>query len=175
VDQDHGGEPWRCGTCAVREGASKAYKRDEKLRAHLKDYHRMPADQSWSAIPCTRPGCHTNPGGRFFLSENDLKVHHQLHDVELSAEVLATDSIRGEYFSNFALRYVFNLKSAIENFASGTLLGISEESDSCTKRPQQGLPEPGPAAGKSRRRTVGNSLLNYFLVYANNSELTDIF
>jgi hypothetical protein len=100
VEQVHGGVfPYRCGPCAL-EGTPKTYKRGEKLNNHFKDAHAASAHQIRTALLCKDPSCSTTKGGISFLSEDQLKRHHQCeHAVQFSEQACMPDLIDRKYIS----------------------------------------------------------------------------
>jgi hypothetical protein len=134
----------------------------------------MSADHLWNAILCAEPGCYTNPGGKFFSSEDELKRHLRLDHVGQSSKVQAPEPVGSKCSHNSASQSTSYLTSAIENLTTEKNPELLGGDYGCTKRPQQQLPEPGPAAGKTRRRAIGNWLFSSFMVYHRKLKLANI-
>jgi hypothetical protein len=102
MEKQHGedGFPYKCGSCTLRGGPRKSFRRSEKLKRHFEDVHYRVA---WSNHPCTKRPCYVGGifcGGTYFLSGDEVKKHLELdHTVTPSENGWTVQQENGKYIS----------------------------------------------------------------------------
>ncbi|QDS68995.1 hypothetical protein FKW77_009371 [Venturia effusa] len=107
---------------------------------------------TWNAFPCTWPGCVKKPGDTFFLSEDELHQHRDIHHATQSPKV-TTPGLAGAFDNGNQ-----GAQDLVKDMASGV---------SGMKRSQRDCLEPRTAEAKSRRRIVdlGSGDSNEAVIY----------